>query len=150
MVIERILVPFDISDYSLDSSKEAIELAKLSGANINFIHIVDPEPYNDMVYDSPAADNVVEDEMRENTNKWFSKVAELCSQNKVPNKMEILFERGSVTETIINYAKNMSADLIVIGHSSVHGFGRHMKGDVAKEVIEKSHAPCSILVVKRQ
>ena len=27
MVIKRILVPFDISEYSLDASKEAVELA---------------------------------------------------------------------------------------------------------------------------
>lgn len=150
MVIERILVPFDISEYSLEASNEAIEFAKSSGANITFIHIVDPQPYNDMVYDSPAADTMVEDEMRETTKKWFSKVAGICAQRKVPNKMEILFERGSVVETIIDYAKNMGADLIVIGHSSVHGFGRRFKGDVAKEIIDKSHAPCSILVVKRQ
>jgi nucleotide-binding universal stress UspA family protein len=150
MVIKSILVPFDISDYSLEASNEAIEFAKSSGASINFIHIVDPQPYNDMVYDSPQADTVVEDEIKENTNKWFSKVADKCAQSNVPNKMEMLFERGSVVETIINYANNMGADLIVIGHSSVHGFGRRFKGDVAKEIIDKSNAPCSIMVVKRQ
>lgn len=64
--------------------------------------------------------------------------------------MEILFDRGSVTETIAEYAKNMDADLIVIGHSSVHGFGRRLKGDVAKGVIDHAHAPCAVLVVKRQ
>jgi nucleotide-binding universal stress UspA family protein len=150
MSIKRILVPFDISDHSFEASNEAIEYAKSSGASINFIHIVDPKPYNDLVYDSPQADAMVEDEMKETTNKWFSKVADKCAQNKVPNKMEILFERGSVVETIINYANNMNADLIVIWHSSAHGFGRHFKADVAKEIIDKAIPPCSIMVVKRQ
>jgi nucleotide-binding universal stress UspA family protein len=79
-----------------------------------------------------------------------SQVAEICAKKKVTNKMEILFDRGSVTETITEYAKGMDAGLIVIGHSSVHGFGRRLKGDVAKGVIDHAPVPCSVLVVKRQ
>jgi nucleotide-binding universal stress UspA family protein len=150
MVTDRILVPFDISKYSLDAANQAIELAEAFGASITFIHIVESEPYSDLVYDSQTADRRVEEEIRESANKWFSQVAEICTKKKVTNKMEILFERGSVTETIAEYAKNMDADLIVIGHSSVHGFGRRLKGDVAKGVIDHAHAPCSVLVVKRQ
>jgi nucleotide-binding universal stress UspA family protein len=150
MVIKRILVPFDISEYSLDASKEAIELAESFGASVTFIHIVEPEPSSDLLYDWQAADRQVEDEIRETANKWFSQVAEICTKKKVTNNMEVLFGRVSVIETIADYAKNMVADLIVIGHSSVHGFGRRLKGDVAKGVIDHAHVPCSVLVVKRQ
>ena len=150
MVTKRILVPFDISEYSLDAANEAIELAELFGASITFIHIVESEPYSDLVYDSQAADRKVEEEIREAANKWFSQVAEVCSQKKVTNNMEILFDRGAVTKTIADYARSMGAGLIVIGHSSVHGFGRRLKGDVAKGVIDHSPTPCSILIVKRQ
>ncbi len=69
MVIKKILVPFDISEYSLDASKEAIELAQSLGASITFIHIVESEPYSDLFYDSQAADSRVEDEIRETANK---------------------------------------------------------------------------------
>jgi nucleotide-binding universal stress UspA family protein len=61
MVIKRILVPFDISEYSLDASNEAIELAESFGASITFIHIVEPGPSSDMLYDWQAADRQVED-----------------------------------------------------------------------------------------
>jgi nucleotide-binding universal stress UspA family protein len=50
----------------------------------------------------------------------------------------------------VDYSKEMNADLVVIGHSSAHGIGRWLKGDVAKGVIEHAHPPCSVLVVKRQ
>jgi nucleotide-binding universal stress UspA family protein len=36
-LVNRILVPFDISQYSLDASNEAIELAKSFGIRITFI-----------------------------------------------------------------------------------------------------------------
>jgi nucleotide-binding universal stress UspA family protein len=48
MATKRILVPFDISEYSLDASNEAIELARLFGVSITFIHIVQPEPQYDI------------------------------------------------------------------------------------------------------
>ena len=77
-------------------------------------------------------------------------MAEICTKKKVTNNMEVLFDRGSVTDTIVHFARNMDADLIVIGHSSIHGFGRRLKGDVVKGVIDHAHAPCSVLVVKKQ
>ncbi len=62
--------------------------------------------------------------------------------------MEILFDRDSTTETIVHYAKNIGADLIVIGHTSTRGFGRWLKGDAAKGVVDHAHPPCSVLVIK--
>jgi nucleotide-binding universal stress UspA family protein len=150
MVSRRILVPFDISQYSLDASNEAIEIAQSVGGSITFIHIVEPEPYYDIVYELPQAEREVKDEITTKVNGWFSQVAEKCNSKDVLCTMEILFDRGSTIETIVDYAKNMGADLIVIGHSSVHGFGRWLKGDVAKGVIDHVSPPCSVLVVKRQ
>ena len=150
MVIKKILVPFDISEQSLEASNQAIELAKPFGASITFIHIVEPDPHIDTLYDWQAADRQIEEEIKETANRWFTQVAETCTKNKVPNNMEVLFDRVSVIETIAEYGKNMSADLIVIGHSAAHGFGRRLKGDVAKGVIDHAHVPCAVLVVKRQ
>ncbi|MDQ3837035.1 MAG: universal stress protein [Thermoproteota archaeon] len=148
-MVKRILVPFDISHYSLDASNEAIELAKYYNANIAFIHIVEPEPYYDITYDSLEAEREVKDEITAKVNEWFSQFAEKCNSKNVNYSMEILFDRGSTVETIANYTKNIDADLIVIGHSTNHGFGRWMKGDVAKGVIDHIPPPCSVLVVKR-
>jgi nucleotide-binding universal stress UspA family protein len=149
MVVKKILVPFDISEYSLDASKEAIELAESVGASMIFIHIVEPDPYMDKFYDLPQDEEDVEDEITAKVKEWFSPVAEKISSKKINCIMEVLFDRVSTTETIVDYAKDIGADLIVIGHSSIHGFERRLKGDVAKEVIEHAHPPCSILVVKR-
>jgi nucleotide-binding universal stress UspA family protein len=71
MTAKRILVPFDISEYSLYASNEAIELAKLFGGSITFIHIVEPGPYYDTVYDLPQAEREVKDEITAKVNGWF-------------------------------------------------------------------------------
>jgi|SRR3712207_6467512 len=150
MVSRRILVPFDISQYSLDASNEAIEIAQSVGGSITFIHIVEPDPDYDIVYDLSQAEREVKDEINTKVNAWFSQIAEKCSSKNVHYTMEILFDKGSTIETIVAYAKEMNADLVVIGHSSAHGIGRWLKGDVAKGVIEHANPPCSVLVVKRQ
>jgi nucleotide-binding universal stress UspA family protein len=150
MVSRRILVPFDISQYSRDASNEAIEIAQSVGGSITFIHIVEPEPYYDTVYDLSQAEREVKDEINTKVNEWFSQIAEKCSSKNVHYTMEILFDKGSTIETIVDYAKEMNADLVVIGHSSAHGIGRWLKGDVAKGIIEHAHPPCLVLVVKRQ
>jgi nucleotide-binding universal stress UspA family protein len=149
-LVKRILVPFDISHYSLDASNEAIELAKVFGVSITFIHVVESEPYIDKIYDFPQTEREVKDEITAKVNQWFSQIAEKCNSKNISCSMEILFDRDSVIETIVDYTKNMGADLIVIGHSTAHGFGRWLKGDVAKGVVDRAHPPCSVLVVKRQ
>jgi nucleotide-binding universal stress UspA family protein len=52
---KKILVPFDLSDYSLSAANETIELAGSFNGNATFIHIVEPESYPEITYDSPAA-----------------------------------------------------------------------------------------------
>jgi nucleotide-binding universal stress UspA family protein len=150
MGAKKILVPFDISEYSLDASNEAIELVKLFGGSITFIHIVEPQPYYDIVYESLPAEREVKDEITVKVNRWFSQIAEKCNSKNILYSMEILFDRDSVIEAIVDYTKNINADLIVIGHSTAHGIGRWLKGDVARGVIEHVPPPCSVLVVKRQ
>jgi nucleotide-binding universal stress UspA family protein len=149
-MVKRILVPFDISYYSLDASNEAIEVAGSFGVRIAFIHIVEPEPYYDIAYDSLPAEREVKDEITAKVNEWFSQVAEKCNSKNINYSMEILFDQGSTIETIANYAKDIEADLIVIGHSTAHGLGRWLKGDVAKGIIDHIPPPCSVLVVKRK
>jgi nucleotide-binding universal stress UspA family protein len=120
------------------------------GVRITFIHVVESEPYIDKIYDFPQTEREVKDEITAKVNQWFSQIAEKCNSKNISCSMEILFDRDSVIETIVDYAKNMGADLIVIGHSTAHGFGRWLKGDVAKGVVDRAHPPCSVLVVKRQ
>ena len=149
-MVNRILVPFDISQYSLDASNEAIELAKLFGVSITFIHVVESEPYYDIVYESLPAEREVKDEITAKVNQWFSQIEEKCNSKNIRYSMEMFFDRDSIIKTIVDYARDMDADLIVIGHSTTHGFGRWLKGDVAKGVIEHVPPPFSVLVVKRQ
>ncbi len=72
-----------------------------------FIHVVEPEPYYDIVYESLPAEREIKDEITAKVNGWFSQVAEKCNSKNVLHTMDILFDRDSTVETIVHYAKNM-------------------------------------------
>ena len=56
---------------------------------------------------------------------------------------------GDTVEEITRYAKTMDADLIVVGHRHLDGWGaRWWKSSVSKALI--THAHCSVLVVITQ
>ena len=52
---------------------------------------------------------------------------------------------GDAVDEITQYAKEIAADLIVVGHKHLDGWAaRWWRGSVSKTLIE--HAPCSVLV----
>ena len=61
-------------------------------------------------------------------------------------KIEKALIEGPVAHTIIEEAKNWSADLIIIGSHGRSGIERFLLGSVTEQII--TQAPCSIEVVK--
>ncbi|MBU2761620.1 universal stress protein [Acidithiobacillus sulfurivorans] len=54
---------------------------------------------------------------------------------------------GSPAEAIAQYARQIHADLLVIGHIPQFSFGHWLEGSVAKALLRS--LPCSILVAKK-
>jgi len=53
---------------------------------------------------------------------------------------------GDAVDEITRYAKEVQADLIMVGHKHLDSWAaRWWRGSVSKTLIE--HAPCSVLVV---
>jgi nucleotide-binding universal stress UspA family protein len=59
---------------------------------------------------------------------------------------ESIFRVGNPYEEIVSAAKEISADLIVIGSHGHTGLGRLLLGSTAERVAK--YAPCPVLVVK--
>lgn len=60
---------------------------------------------------------------------------------------EAVVLRGDPRHALIEYASRMKADLIVMGSHGRSGVAKLVLGSVASHVV--SHAPCSVLVVRR-
>jgi nucleotide-binding universal stress UspA family protein len=143
---KRILVPLDGSDFSFRAAKYAINLAKLTGGEIMCIHAVVDLSY--IEYMGPGILTVTRyiDEAKKQTEEWFSQVKSKAVKQDVKVTADTIFNLPSVAESIISYATEQKADLIVIGTRGRSGLKRLMLGSVASAVV--AHAGCPVLVVR--
>ena len=146
---QRILVPVDGSTTSNQGLDEAIKLARLTGASLRLIHVVDVltfatgfEPYTvyagDVIPRMKEAGEQILDQ---------AKTRAAASGVKVDS---LLFDSiaARVSETVIEQAKAWKADLIVIGTHGRRGVGRLFLGSDAEQIVRM--APVPVLLVRAQ
>lgn len=138
---KKILVAYDGSEPSKAALKAAIELAKLSGAELHSLSVEEHLPH----YASTVTE-VLESQREENF--LFKEIVEearkVALKEGVTLKAEIL--PGHAVETIVRYAEQGSFDLIVVGRATHSRVFRKLLGRTANQII--LHAPCSVLIVK--
>ena len=143
---KRIIVPLDGSDFSFRAAQYAINLARLTGGEILCIHAIADLPY--IKYMAPAGLTVPRyiQEAKKQTDEWFSQVKSRAAKEGAKITAETIFSTPSIAESIINYASEQKADLIVIGTRGRSGLKRLVLGSVASAVVV--HASCPVLVVR--
>ena len=62
--------------------------------------------------------------------------------------IEIVVRTGISYECIVDYAKEIDASMIMIGHRGLSNLQRFFIGSVAAKVVY--HAPCSVYVYKQK
>ncbi|BCB96861.1 universal stress protein [Dissulfurispira thermophila] len=135
---KRILVAFDGSRYSNKAVKEAVDLAKVSGAELLIVTAVDITDE----FESQAPG--LTDKMTEKAKKLLDKVTKKIAAVNIKINGEV--HVGDPFDVIVNIAKRKKADLIVMGSHGRTGIVRLLMGSVAARVI--GHAPCNVLIVK--
>lgn len=143
---KRIVVPLDGSDFSFRAAKYAFRLARLTGGEIICVHAIADLPYKE--YMGPGILTVTRyiDEAKKHAEEWFSQVKSMAAEEGVKVTSDAIFNLPSVAESIISYAAEQKADLIVIGTRGRTGLKRLVLGSVASGVV--THAGCPVLVVR--
>ncbi len=144
---QRILVPFDGSPTSEHGLDEAIRLAKLTGATLRIIHVIDDLLYVSgfETYSVYASDVVPF--MRQSGEALLQggkARAELAGV-----KVETLLLEGispRLCQVIDEQVKTWGADLVVIGTHGRRGIGRLMLGSDAEQVVRTATVP--VLLVR--
>lgn len=143
---KKIIVPLDGSDFSFRAAEYAINLAKLTGGEILCVHAIVDLPY--IAYMGPGALTVTRyiSEAKKQAEEWFSQVKSKAAKQGIKVTADTIFNLPSVAESILNYASEQKADLIVIGTRGRSGLKRLVLGSVASAVV--AHAGCPVLVVR--
>ncbi len=147
--IQKILVPTDLSAFSEQVLDYALELAKSLGASIRLFHTAVMPDYEVPYLVSPgmrgAAAALVE-KAAEMTAHIRTELEAVCQRKYVYGvNIEYSITEGRPADAICALAKEISADMIVMGSHSRPGLRHVFLGSVAEKVLRS--APCPVLIV---
>ncbi|MGB9112431.1 MAG: universal stress protein [Acidimicrobiales bacterium] len=139
---DSVVVGIDGSDRAAIAFRDALSLAKLSGAKLHLVHVVHPAVpagFSNSYQSQLALDRDREDAER------ISEQA-LAEAEREGVAAEVHHPGGDAADGIINIAEAVNADLIVVGNRGMTGAKRFVLGSVPNSIAHR--APCSVLIVK--
>ena len=148
-MLKKILVPIDGSYISFLALEYAMQLGKAFDSEIVVTHVNDPYDLS-----APVDPKTVKIPTGEQTSEEKKKAgaAALAIAQKVAEKANyknIAFEKAidkDPAKRIIDMAKEIEADSIVIGNRGLGTAGAFLLGSVSTAVVK--HAPCPVFVIK--
>ncbi|MDD2614681.1 MAG: universal stress protein [Methanosarcina sp.] len=137
----NIVIATDGSENSQRAISCGVEIAKLSGATVHALYVVDTPSIISETW--TAGKEMVHELIIREGKKVLSKVKKIIEDSGVEVK-EVLLE-GYPSEEIINFAENNNMDLIVMGTLGKTGLERFLVGSVAENVVRNSKVPVMVI-----
>ena len=142
-LFKKILVPVDFSDHSTAAQETAVEIAKTFSAKIWLLHCYQLHPGGVSPY-GIAAPASYHDDVRETVTRQLRECQEKVEAEGVSAEASVSSEFPPLA--IADMAKDIGADLIVMGTRGLTGIKHVMLGSVAERTVRA--APCPVLTVK--
>jgi len=143
VTLERILVPVDFSDCSLDALEYAAVMAQQAKASVMLLHVLEPVSYG---LDFDLGHFRSRKDVRES---WTKRLEELAADHQRPNMpIEYRLRGGFPSDSILDAAQTLPCDLIVMGTHGRRGISHTISGSVAEAVLRK--ARCPVVAVRSQ
>jgi universal stress protein A len=144
--LKRILVPTDFSPLAKKAVHYATRLAQQFGAELNLFHVVEPEipPAFDGFMIAPQAIS------NGNTTSYTHRLNRLGNSVRTAGVSQVrsTVRTGLAAFEIVQAAKDLDVDLIVIATHGYTGWKHFAIGSTAERVVRA--APCPVLVVREK
>ena len=139
----KILVPVDGSESSNQALSYALDLAIRYSARMTLVHVA---PYLTIFTGvTTTTTTVLTDSMLVQNGKQILSDC-LSEVEKIGVQASTQLLRGHPGMKIVQYAKDESFDLIVMGNRGLSGISRFVMGSVSHYVVD--HAQCPVIIVK--
>lgn len=136
---KRIVVATDFSEGSEEAVVAAIDLAKEKGAELDILHVLELE-----VEQYPLGLNHDGDgPLLEYIDRELSRRADLAAKVGLSCVTKVV--TGKAADEIVQHARNIGADIIVVGTHGRRGLAHVLLGSVAEQVVRR--AACPVLTV---
>ncbi|HET8745270.1 MAG TPA: universal stress protein [Ramlibacter sp.] len=145
-MFRHILFATDGSSASEHAAQLAVELARVHQARLTALYVVDPYPYLGVGEANPLGFQAYMSAALQHAAEAHSKVAALCEKAPAVEFQARLAEDVAAATGIVQSARQVDADLIVVGSHGRTGVARLMLGSVASKVVAES--PIPVLVAR--
>ncbi|MCL6611289.1 MAG: universal stress protein [Peptococcaceae bacterium] len=137
---KKILVPVDGSEFSRAALKHGAELARITGAHLTAVHVLDLPPQMKSLKSYP----LLKDKLAEEGEKILGEAREISAPYNISFSERMCL--GAPADEILHEARQGRYDLIVIGSRGMGEVKSWLLGSVSRRVVK--HAKCPVLVVK--
>jgi nucleotide-binding universal stress UspA family protein len=134
---DQILFPTDGSVGTAHVALQAIDLAEQYGATIHILHVVDEDVRALSEFTGSS------DELEHRGEQAIERVERMAASHDV--EVVTALETGDPATTIVDYAEEIDADIVVLGTHGRSGVERRLIGSVAERVVRQS--PCPVMTV---
>jgi len=143
MLPKHILVPTDLSEAAEEALDYACELANQFGATVHLLHVIGI-PALGVPELGVALTSTVIDTMIHDNQEALEQLAD--RKRHIAQFGQVLLRTGDARDLINQTAKELEADLIVMGTHGRRGVSRALLGSVTETVVRS--APCPVLTVR--
>jgi nucleotide-binding universal stress UspA family protein len=144
-MFKHILLATDGSTASTHAAQLAVSLARIHGAKLMAVYVMDPYPYLGIGESNPYGFQAYMAAAQKHAAQAHAEVEALCTHGGASVPLEVrAIENTAASTGIVQTAKDENAELIVMGSHGRGGIARLMLGSVANKVVAESHVPVLI------
>jgi nucleotide-binding universal stress UspA family protein len=142
----RMVVGTDGSETAEEAVRQAIDLAKLTGATLSVVSAFQPVSGRRVRGEVEGAPADIQNQIgpREDVNLILDAAAAKARAAGIEVQTHPV--QADPADAILNVAEEVDADLIVVGNKGMTGARRYLLGSVPNNV--SHHAPCSVIIVR--
>lgn len=151
MRTQTILVPTDFSDNAQVAVEKGCDLALQLGAKLYLLHVQDESTLRTAIKEgllqADSNDEILQVKVKQMVEARFSELRYALNHSGL--KIQCLSLRGDPRSLITEYAREIEADMVVIGMRGITAASKMVSafiGSVTEHVMRKS--PCPTLVVR--
>ena len=147
MLFERIVVGTDGSDTAAEAVRQAIELAKVTGASLEIVSAFEPVPQQRLREEQAELPGDVAYAIGPTRGRRrHARGGRGTGEARAGSRSSTHAREGDPADAILDVAEERDADLIVVGNKGMTGAKRFLLGSVPNKV--SHHAPCGVYIVR--
>ena len=155
--MKKILIALDYDSSAQKIAESAYELVKGMNAQAILLHVISDASHYASVNYSPVMGfdmfnsmDMMQPDSTENLKKAAKQYLLKTIEHLGDGTIQVIVKEGDYGDMILDTAKELGVDIIVMGTHSRHGLDKLLMGSVAEKVLHKTTVPLYIIPVKKE